>query len=47
MRSNIEPNSKFGYLYKKGANRTNWKRRYFVLTGSELTYYNSENVYPD
>ena len=41
----MNPNDtiKVGYLYKKGANRTNWKRRYFVLTGSELSYYPSEN----
>ena len=36
--------NKVGFMYKKGANRTNWKKRYFILLGNELSYYNSENV---
>jgi hypothetical protein len=33
---------KGGYLQKQGARRKNWKNRYFLLTGSDLTYYVSE-----
>eukprot|EP01090_Pellita_catalonica_P011783 TRINITY_DN2409_c0_g1_i1.p1 TRINITY_DN2409_c0_g1~~TRINITY_DN2409_c0_g1_i1.p1 ORF type:complete len:623 (-),score=121.70 TRINITY_DN2409_c0_g1_i1:67-1935(-) len=29
-----------GWLHKKGRRRTNWKKRWFVLKGSSLYYYN-------
>jgi hypothetical protein len=28
-----------GYLWKKGWNKTNWKRRFFVLRSNILFYY--------
>eukprot|EP01091_Cochliopodium_minus_P014982 TRINITY_DN5214_c0_g1_i1.p1 TRINITY_DN5214_c0_g1~~TRINITY_DN5214_c0_g1_i1.p1 ORF type:complete len:477 (+),score=153.76 TRINITY_DN5214_c0_g1_i1:21-1451(+) len=42
MENENEYNKKVGFLFKKGANRTNWKKRYFVLLGNELSYYPSE-----
>ena len=44
MNLNLDLINKTGWLYKKGANRKNWKRRFFVLNGTELTYYPSEEV---
>lgn len=32
-----------GYLYKKGAKRRNWKRRWFVLSGKTLRYFPSSD----
>eukprot|EP00050_Salpingoeca_kvevrii_P003791 m.233577 g.233577 ORF g.233577 m.233577 type:complete len:1306 (+) comp10882_c0_seq1:72-3989(+) len=33
---------KVGYLYKKGFNNHAWKRRWFVLRGSDLSYYENQ-----
>lgn len=30
-----------GYMYKRGHNVHNWKRRFFILTRNSLTYYTS------
>jgi hypothetical protein len=30
------------FMLKKGGSRTNWLRRWFVLNGSELTYYDED-----
>ena len=38
----IEHAQKVGYLYKRGANNPAWKRRWFVLRGTELTYFDSQ-----
>lgn len=32
-----------GYLYKQGAFVRNWKRRWFVLSGCHLSYYEGSN----
>jgi hypothetical protein len=34
---------KSGWMEKKGKKRTNWTRRFFVLTPSELLYYDSDS----
>eukprot|EP00053_Salpingoeca_punica_P000223 m.27821 g.27821 ORF g.27821 m.27821 type:complete len:323 (-) comp10152_c0_seq1:432-1400(-) len=38
----IVPLQKSGYLLKKGGKRRNWKKRFFVLAGSDLKYYPSK-----
>jgi len=40
--SDPEPELKTGYLLKQGANRKNWKRRWFVLKNGVVQYYASE-----
>ena len=38
----IPPIQEFsGYLYKQGGERKNWKKRWMVLRGNQLTYYTS------
>jgi predicted nucleic acid-binding Zn-ribbon protein len=36
---------KSGFLHKQGANWKGWRRRYFVLQGPFMTYYEEENSY--
>ena len=36
------PINKAGVVYKRGGSSTTWKRRWFVLDGSELKYYKNK-----
>jgi hypothetical protein len=37
--------SKTGYLTKRGQKRKSWKKRWFVMNGSILSYYKKANVF--
>ncbi|KAG9002491.1 hypothetical protein FRB90_011373, partial [Tulasnella sp. 427] len=42
---NDECPSKEGYLYKKGERRKTWKKRWFVLRQTQLSYYKTNKEY--
>ena len=42
--SELEKAIKSGYLKKKGEQRRNWKKRWFVLRPEKLSYYKNDKV---
>lgn len=39
---NVTNADKVGYMYKKGFNNQAWRKRWFILRGSQLSYYESQ-----